>query len=42
MAIKLFNQNEIRTHWDDENEWWNFSVVDIISELTESENSQIY
>jgi hypothetical protein len=41
-AIKLFNQNEIRTHWDDENECWYFSVVDVISVLTESENPQIY
>jgi len=41
-AIKLFNQNEIRTHWDDEKECWYFSVVDVISVLTESENPQIY
>lgn len=41
-AIKLFNQNEIRTHWDDQNECWYFSVVDVISVLTESENPQIY
>jgi len=39
-AIKHFNQNEIRTHWDDENECWYFSVVDVISVLTESENPQ--
>jgi hypothetical protein len=41
-AIKLFNQSEILTHWDDENECWYFSVVDVIYVLTESENPQIY
>jgi hypothetical protein len=41
-AIKLFNQNQIRTHWDDEQETWYFSVVDVIAVLTESNNPQIY
>ncbi|OFX23449.1 MAG: hypothetical protein A2033_12005 [Bacteroidetes bacterium GWA2_31_9] len=34
-AIKLFNDKKIRTHWDDENEKWYFSIVDIIGILTE-------
>lgn len=42
LAIKLFNQNQIRTHWDDEQECWYFSVVDVIAVLTESNNPQIY
>jgi hypothetical protein len=41
-AIKLFNQNQIRTHWDEEQECWYFSVVDVIAVLTESNNPQIY
>ena len=33
--IKLFEQKQIRTHWDAENEEWYFSVVDVIGALTE-------
>ncbi|WP_423128042.1 BRO-N domain-containing protein [Gaoshiqia sp. Z1-71] len=41
-AIKLFNEKQIRTHWDDEDEKWYFSIVDVIAVLTESENPQTY
>ncbi|MFY7667860.1 MAG: Bro-N domain-containing protein [Crocinitomicaceae bacterium] len=41
-AIKLFNQNEIRTHWDEENEYWYFSVVDVIQALTGSDRPRKY
>jgi len=41
-AIKLFNEKQIRTHWDDEQEKWYFSIVDVITVLTESENPQTY
>ncbi len=41
-AIKLFNERQIRTHWDDEQEKWYFSIVDVITVLTESENPQTY
>ncbi len=34
--IKFFNQQKIRSHWDDENEKWYFSIVDIIAVLTDS------
>ena len=34
--IQLFETKKIRTHWDDENEQWYLSVVDIIEILTES------
>lgn len=34
--IKLFEQKQIRTHWDAENEEWYFSVVDICNVLSES------
>ena len=34
--IKLFEQKQIRTHWDEESEEWYFSVVDICNVLSES------
>ena len=40
--IKLFEQKQIRTHWDAENEEWYFSVVDIVEVLTESPNPNNY
>ena len=33
--IKLFEQKQVRTHWDAENEEWYFSVVDVVGVLTE-------
>lgn len=33
-AIKLFNDRKIRTHWDDEQEKWYFSIVDVVGVLT--------
>lgn len=41
-AIVLFNQKEIRRHWDAEKEVWYFSIVDIIEILTESVNPRKY
>jgi len=35
-AIKLFNQRQVRCHWDEEQEKWYFSVVDVVGVLTES------
>jgi hypothetical protein len=34
--IKIFQGRKVRTHWDEEKEKWLFSIVDIISILTES------
>lgn len=34
--IKLFEQKQIRTHWDEESEEWYFSVVDICNVLSDS------
>lgn len=34
--IKLFEQKQVRTHWDAESEEWYFSVVDICNVLSES------
>jgi len=41
-AIKLFNDRKIRTHWDEEQEKWYFSIVDVVGVLTDSDNPQIY
>jgi len=40
--IKLFEQQQIRTQWDAENEEWYFSVVDVVAILTESPNPRKY
>jgi len=41
-AIVLFNDKQVRRSWDDDKELWYFSVVDIISILTESSNPNNY
>lgn len=33
-AIKLFEEKKVRTHWDEEQEKWYFSIVDVIAILT--------
>ncbi len=38
--IQLFQSQEIRSHWDDDNELWYFSIVDVISVLTNSKDIQ--
>jgi len=35
-SIVLFNENTVRRHYDEENELWYFSVVDIIGILRKS------
>ena len=39
---KLFEDRKIRTVWDDEQEKWYFSIVDVVGVLTNSENPQTY
>jgi len=39
-AIKLFEQKQIRSVWSEEEEKWYFSIVDIISVLTEQPSFQ--
>ena len=41
-AIKLFEQKQVRSVWDDTTEEWYFSVVDVIAILTDSDNPQVY
>ena len=40
--IKLFEDNKIRSVWDEEEEQWYFSVVDVVAVLTESVNPRDY
>ncbi len=41
-SIKLFESKKIRVHWDDEQEKWYFSIIDIIETLTGSSNPRRY
>ncbi len=41
-AIRIFEQKQVRTHWDEEQEKWYFSVVDVIAVLTDSPNPRKY
>jgi len=41
-AIKIFEQKQVRTHWDEKQEKWYFAIVDVIAILTESNNPQVY
>jgi prophage antirepressor-like protein len=41
-SIILFEEKKVRTIWDEETEKWWFSVVDVVSILTESENPRRY
>lgn len=41
-AIKLFQDQRVRVHWDDDQEKWYFSVIDVIGVLTDSENPRKY
>lgn len=41
-AIQSFEERKVRTVWDDEQEKWYFSIVDVIAVLVDSENSQTY
>ena len=39
-SIKLFEEKKVRTVWDNEQEKWYFSVVDVVGVLTESKDFQ--
>jgi hypothetical protein len=40
--LAIFEGKQIRRHWDDKTEKWYFSVVDVVSVLTDSDNPQVY
>ena len=39
---KLFEERKVRTVWDDEKEKWYFSIVDVVSVLTDSVDATAY
>lgn len=41
-SIKLFESKKIRTHWDEGEEQWYFSVIDVVEVLTVSVNPRDY
>ena len=40
--IAIFENKEIRRHWDDEKEEWYFSVIDVVRVLTDSIDAGAY
>ena len=38
--VKLFEQQKVRTHWDEEKQKWFFSIIDVIEILTGSPRSR--
>ena len=40
--VKLFEQQKVRTHWDEKEEKWYFSISDVIAILTESVDPLAY
>ena len=40
--IQIFEDKKIRTAWDEEKEEWYFSVVDVVSVLTDSKDPTAY
>jgi BRO family protein len=41
-SLQLFQEQRVRTHWDEEQEKWFFSIVDAIHILTDSKNARKY
>ena len=41
-TIKLINERQIRTNWDEKEEKWYFSIVDVVGVLTESVDPYAY
>jgi len=41
-SIKLFQDRNIRTIWDEKQEKWYFSIIDVIAVLTDSDNPRKY
>ena len=41
-SIKVFENKKIRTQWNEQEEDWYFSVVDVVDALTDSTNATVY
>lgn len=42
VSIRFFNDKEVRAAWDEKNNCWLFSVVDVVAVLTDSKNPRKY
>ena len=40
--IKLFEEKKVRTSWDEKEEQWYFSIIDVVEVLTDSTNPRDY
>lgn len=41
-AVKLFNEKRVRTSWNEEEQKWYFSIVDVVRILTGTDNPRRY
>ncbi len=41
-SLKLFEEKKVRSHWDNENEKWYFSITDVVAILTNSVDAVAY
>lgn len=41
-AIKLFQDKQVRSHWDADAQKWLISIADVVAVLTESPNPRNY
>ena len=41
-SLKLFEEKKVRTVWDENEEKWYFSVIDVVAVLTDSDNPRNY
>ena len=41
-AIKIFEEKQVRTLWDEDKEDWYISIIDVIEILTESDRPRKY
>lgn len=41
-SIKLFQSNQIRSVWNEDEQQWYFSIVDVVGALSESANPTDY
>ena len=42
ITLKIFQEQAVRTHWDEEQEKWLFSVIDVIAILADNSRSRKY
>ena len=41
-SVAIFKKKYVRRHWDEDKELWYFSIIDVVSILTQSVNPQAY